>query len=190
MLVGKVLRSPYPHAKILRIDTSKAENLPGVKAIITKDDVPGRTFNVTILPHYMLRPELRGDPLDQYVLNDKVRFIGDAVAAVAAINESIADKALELLDVDYEELPAVFDPEEALLSEPPAVVHPEMAEGAFTSPRFPFRFDPSMPNCFHHYNVRKGDLTKAFAEADLVVENRYSTARLAHCALVPHRFCS
>ncbi|MFC1979448.1 xanthine dehydrogenase family protein molybdopterin-binding subunit [Chloroflexota bacterium] len=169
MLVGKVLRSPHPHAKIMRIDTSKAENLPGVKAIITKDDVPKKAFNVTILPHYMLPPELRGDPLDQYVLNDKVRFIGDAVAAVAATNESIADKALELLDVEYEELPAVFDPIEAMKPDAPKI-HDFSEDNVSVHLSFPF---PT------------GDVEKGFQEADSIVDATFRAMNQDHCPLEP-----
>ena len=97
MLCGKVLRSPYPHARILNIDTSKAERLRGVKAVITDKDTS----------------KIECDPwaVGKYILAiDKVRYIGDEVAAVAAIDEDIAEEALELIKIEYEPLPAVFDP--------------------------------------------------------------------------------
>jgi len=106
MLYGKILTSPHAHANIRSIDTSKAEALPGVRAVLThKDVLPITIRNVK-------------------VLDSKVRFVGDEVAAVAAVTEEIADEALKLIDVDYEVLPAVFDPEEALKPGAP-ILHPE-----------------------------------------------------------------
>lgn len=101
MLYGKALRSPYPHAKILRIDTSKAEKLAGVRAVVTGRDVP-----------FYHGPDWL---IDQPLLAiDKVRYVGEAVAAVAATSDEIAEEAaaeaLDLIEVEYEELPAVFDP--------------------------------------------------------------------------------
>ena len=99
MLIGKVLRSPYPHAKILKIDKSKAENLPGVEAVITAEDGPKIPYSICNLSGDMQNPELPSEHKDCYVFNDKARFVGDPVAAVAAINEYIAEEALELIDV-------------------------------------------------------------------------------------------
>src|SRR3989337_60923 len=102
MLHGRLLRSPLPHARILNVDASKALSLRGVKAVVTGGDTP-ITFGY--LPN----------TADQYPLaRDKVRYIGDEVAAVAAIDEDTAEEALSLIRVDYEELPAVYDPIEAL----------------------------------------------------------------------------
>ena len=103
MLVGKILTSPYAHAKILNIDTSEAEKLPGVKAIITHEDVPDTKYGIS---------PARWD--ENIFCIDKVRFVGDKVAAVAAVDEETVYKALKLIKVEYEELPAVFDPVEAL----------------------------------------------------------------------------
>lgn len=102
MLYGKILRSKYPHARILRIDTSKAESLEGVVSVVTHKDVPGVNGFGIVIP-------------DMPVLcADKVRYVGDAVVAVAAESEEIAEKAISLIEVDYEPLPIVSDPEEAL----------------------------------------------------------------------------
>ena len=102
MLHGKVLRSPLPHAKILNIDTSRAEKLPGVKGVVTGRDIPDRMYGIVPMAK------------DEHALaREKVRYIGDDVAAVCAIDPEIAEEALELITVDYEELPAVFDPLEA-----------------------------------------------------------------------------
>ena len=102
MLYGKILRSPYPHARILHIDTTRAERLPGVKAIFTGRDTDGIRIAFVDNPRY---------PADGYILAiDKVRYIGEEVAAVAATEEDIAEEALDLIQVEYEPLPAVFDP--------------------------------------------------------------------------------
>ena len=103
MLYGKILRSPHAHAKILRIDTSKAEKLPGVKAIVTGKDTEGVKWGV-----------FRYSRDQQLLPVDRVRYFGEEVAAVAAVDEDTAMEALELIQVDYEVLPAIFDPVEAM----------------------------------------------------------------------------
>ena len=114
-LVGRILRSPHAHARILDIDTSLALAVPGVKAVITGKDTLGIKHGFVETPRY---------PADQYPLAmDKVRFIGEEVAAVAATDVYAADKALELINVTYEPLPAVFDPEEAMMPGAPEI-HP------------------------------------------------------------------
>lgn len=187
MLIGKVLRSPYPHAKILKIDTSRAEKLRGVAAVITIDDVPNKVFNCAmsnaVIEGAAVAVEVTeehveegggltekaafvGDVLDQRVLTDKARFVGDAVAAVAAINESIAEEALELIDVEYEKLPAVFDSEEAMKPGAPRI-H-DAAEGNIAVHQ-PFPFDE--------------DVEKGFKEADYIVEGTFRTSKQKHCQL-------
>src|SRR5487761_1305250 len=104
-LVGKILRSPYAHARVVNVDTSRAEEVPGVVAVLSRNDLIG---NAEIYPYYGMVVR------DQAVVAiDEVRFIGDPVAAVAAIDEDTALEALDAIDVEYDELPAVFDPEEA-----------------------------------------------------------------------------
>src|ERR1700693_4012166 len=110
MLHGKLLRSSYPHARTLRIDTSKAEKLPGVKAVLTTPDVPQIMYH----PVYFAPSTAASMIKDMLILSDTVRFAGEPVAAVAATSEEIAEEALELIHVDYEPLPAVFSPEEAM----------------------------------------------------------------------------
>ncbi len=111
MLYGKVKRSPYPHARIISIDTSKAERLPGTKVVIVGDEktCPFR-FGAGVADEYVLA-------------RDKVLYVGDPVAAVAADSEEIAQKAVDLIEVEYEDLPAVFDGEEAFKKNPPAILH-------------------------------------------------------------------
>ena len=173
MLQGKVLWSPHPHARVLNIDTSKAEALPGVRAVVTAKDAPElKAFGLSVMDNYFLA-------------RDVVRFVGDAVAAVAADTVEIAEEAVGLIKVDYKELPAVFDGEEAMRKNPPAIVHPNLstyAKSAFV----PVRLEPDMPNVNAHHQVRRGDVEKGFQEADLIVENRFSVHGIQHCPLEPH----
>jgi 4-hydroxybenzoyl-CoA reductase alpha subunit len=156
MLWCKVLRSPYAHARILTIDTSRAERLPGVKAVITGKDFGGWTWG--------FMPATRDEPP---VALDKVRYLYEAVAAVAAVDEDIAEEATELIKVDYEELPGVFDPEEA------------MQEGA------PQVHDYVKNNMSVEYKWNFGDVDKAFADSYIVREDRFRTARSTHGYLEP-----
>ncbi|MFH2126834.1 MAG: hypothetical protein ABIK12_09975, partial [Pseudomonadota bacterium] len=134
-LYGKILRSPHPHALIKSINTKKATELEGVVAVLTAEDVPGRNGFGAIIP-------------DQPVIcGDKVRFIGDGVALVAAESEKIAHEALKLIEVDYEPLPALFDPRDA------------MAEGA---PKI-----HESGNLLSDDKMVKGDVDAGFAEADV-----------------------
>lgn len=151
MAFGKVLRAKYPHAKILKIDTSKAEALPGVITVITHKDVPGVNGFGIVVP-------------DMPVLcKDKVRYIGDAVAAVAAETEEIAEKAIKLIDVEYEPLPVVDDPEEAMKEDAPKI-HEE-------------------GNIHLHTEITRGDVESAFKEADLIIEETFFTGRQDHTPL-------
>jgi len=173
MLYAKVLRSPYPHARVTRINTSKAETLGGVRAVLTAKDVPP----IPISPFLG----------DQYALcsGDIVRCVGDPLAAVAADNINIAEEAIGLIEVDYEELPAVFDAEEALKPNPPVIVHPDLPKyKALTT--LPIRLNPERPNCCQTYKIRIGDVEKGFQDADLIVESRFTTARIQHAPIEPH----
>lgn len=172
MLYAKLLRSRHPHARIIGINTSKAENLPGVRCVATGKDSPSNRFGSPIL--------------DQTVLaRDIVRYVGEPIAAVAAETIETAEEATELIEVEYEELPPVFNTEEAMATNPLVVVHRDLFHykrgGAFGGPRF----DLSRPNVFMHFKIRKGDVDKGFHESDLIVENRFTTARVQHCALEP-----
>src|SRR5512142_2865823 len=105
MLVGKILHSPYPHARIVHIDASRAQALDGVVAVVTGSDAPNK-YGILPVGH------------DETALAvDKVRYVGDNVACVAAVDEATAEKALDLIDVEYEPLPAWFDPEESMKAE-------------------------------------------------------------------------
>ncbi len=161
MLYGKMLRSPYPHAKILRIDTSKAEKIRGVKAVITGKDTPDIKYGCMMVFGF---PEAS----DQYFLaRDRVRFVGDPVCAVAATDESIATEALEQIVVEYEELPAVFSIEEA--TKPDAVMLHENNPG----------------NISIGVAYKSGDMEKAFKEAYYVREDTFNTQLVQNCCMEP-----
>ncbi|HME45825.1 MAG TPA: xanthine dehydrogenase family protein molybdopterin-binding subunit [Syntrophorhabdales bacterium] len=150
MLYGKVLRSPHPHAIIKKIDKSRAEKLTGVKAVLTWEDVPNWKG---------------GTPRYTRVLDHKVRYVGDAVALVAAVSEEIATQALRLLDVEYEVLPAVFDMEDALKPGAPQLY--DEFPGNVVTPGMPF-FGPNSLKA-----VLMGDVEKGFAEADVITEGTF-----------------
>jgi len=183
MLWGKILRSPYPHARILGINTSQAEKLPGVKAIITGQDVASIRYAFVDTPRY---------PADEYPLAvDKVRYIGDGVAAVAAVDEATAEEALNLIQVEYEVLPAVFDPEEAMKPEAP-VIHEEEYAGTSVWEEWigPARRRKSSKSTYNNVagetHVTTGDVEEGFSQSDYIREDRFETQVTAHCALEPH----
>ena len=156
MLWCKVARAPFPHARVLNIDTSRAERLPGVKAAITGKDFGGWTWG--------FMATTRDEPP---VAVDKVRYMHEAVAAVAAIDEDIAEEACELIKVDYEELPAVFEAEEAMKEGAP-VIHD---------------YRPNNASVEYHWNF--GDVEKAFAGSYLVREDKFETGRVITGFLEP-----
>ncbi|MCP4576828.1 MAG: molybdopterin-dependent oxidoreductase [Deltaproteobacteria bacterium] len=164
-LVGRILRSPHAHARILNIDTRRALQVPGVKAIITAKDTLGIKHGFVETPRY---------PADQYPLAmDKVRFVGEEVAAVAATDRYAADEALDLIEVEYEVLPAVFDPEEAMLSGAPEIhpTHPKVKEGLL--------------NIGGKTATAWGDVEAGFREADYVREDRFESHLRTHGYLEP-----
>jgi xanthine dehydrogenase molybdenum-binding subunit len=161
LLVGKVLRSPHAHARITRIDTSRARALPGVEAVITAADLPGRKFG-TAGHIWSLDPHHR-DVADQLILCDKARFVGDPVAAVVAADPLTAERALHLIEVDYEVLPCVLTPEAAL------------AEGA------PVLHETRPDNLLNDFGNGFGDLAADLARADRVFEGEYETSIVQHC---------
>ncbi len=170
VLYGRVKRSPHPHAKLLRIDTREAEKVYGVRAIVTAKDVPECRFGYGLKDRYLFA-------------RDKVRYVGEPVAAVAADTERIAEKAVQLIKVTYEELPAIFDINEAIKINPPVVLHPELPKYARDIPSAKTDLGP---NVSYHAKIRVGDLDKAFADADLVVENEYKAELMHPCPLEAH----
>jgi len=160
MLYAKILRSPHASAKIERIDIREAEAYPGVKAVITHEEA-----KLLYMPSHGSSRE--------YGLDNMARYVGDKVAAVAAESEAIAEEALGLIEVEYGVLPAVVDMEEAMKPEAP-VVHPE-------------RHGVDCDGNILEISVQEwGDLEAGFEEADFIVENRFYTPRVCHCALEPH----
>ncbi|HBB66299.1 MAG: aldehyde oxidase [Elusimicrobia bacterium GWA2_56_46] len=169
MLYGRILWSPYAHARIKNIDTREAERVPGVKAVLTYKNVP-RVPHTTAGQGY---PE--PSPYDTYILDNKMRFVGDRVAAVAAETPEAAEEALKLIKVEYEILPAVFDTFEAMRDGAP-VIHDE-------------EDSKNIPDAKHNiaarfeFEVKNG---KWFGDADFVVERTYRMPYLQHCAIEPH----
>jgi len=169
LLVGRILRSPYPHANIKSIDTSRAKQLPGVAGVITFADVPKKLFNRSSMAEAFPPPILAGEVQDEYILNDKARFVGDWIAAVAATDVYTAEKALDLIDIEYEVLPAVFDPFEAMQPGAP-VIHAGKERNIAATIEYPF-------NC--------GDVERGFQEADYIVEGSFTTSSQKMCQLEP-----
>jgi 4-hydroxybenzoyl-CoA reductase subunit alpha len=156
MLTGKILHSPYPHARIRRIDYRRAEKLKGVIAVVVGNDAPN-PYGILPVGH------------DEHALAlDKVRYVGDNVACVVATTESIAEKALELIDVEYEVLPAYFDPEESMKAQTD-LIHENKPN--------------NIEKDYHHVF---GDPEKGFAEADHIAEARFIANEVTHAAMEPH----
>ncbi len=168
MLHGRLAVSPHAHARIKRVDTSKAEAVAGVRAVVT-----GKTLDMTLGLYMCDRPILG---------RDVVRYQGEPVAAVAAETEDAARRACELIDVEYEPLPAVFDPAKAL--EDDAVrVHPALHE--YDHMRGVF-FPQAHTNIAHHQKIRKGDIEAGFSQAERVFEFRFTNPPVAHAPLETH----
>src|SRR4030081_4146017 len=156
MLVGKILHSQYPHARIKSIDATRAEKLDGVVAVVIGKDAPN-PYGILPVGH------------DEHALAlDKVRYVGDNVACVVAVSETIAERALELIDVDYEVLPAYFDPEESMKAKTD-LIH-----------------DNKTHNLEKDYHHVFGDPDKGFADADHVAEARFIANEVTHAAMEPH----
>jgi len=175
MAHARILHSPHPHARILRVETGKAERVPGVFAVASRNDLIGDHIN----PYY-------GQVIfDQTPLAlDRVRFVGEPVGAVAAVDEDTAAEAVELIDVEYEPLPAVFDSEEALKPGAPLL---------YEGPRriMPGREDVvarslAETNIVHLFKQRKGDVQKGFRESDEIFEHAYTSPAASHVPLEPH----
>jgi 4-hydroxybenzoyl-CoA reductase subunit alpha len=156
MLVGKILHSPYPHARIKNIDTGRAEKCEGVVAVAVGKDAPN-PYGILPVGH------------DEYPLAlDKVRYVGDNVACVVAVSEAIAEKALELIDVGYEVLPAYFDPEESMKA------HTDLIH------------DSKPGNVEKDYHHVFGDPDEGFSQADQIAEARFIANEVTHAAMEPH----
>jgi CO/xanthine dehydrogenase Mo-binding subunit len=174
MAHGKILRSPYPHAKLLRVNGSKAEKLRGVYAVITRED--------------QRRLAMFGAAYkDQTIVAvDKVRYVGDPVAAVAALDDATAEEALNLIDVEYEELPAVTSIAEALAPGAPLVHDSSSSGGEMMGQRYetPKEFQGS--NLCYRFSYAKGDVAEGFRKAAHIFEDTFTFPRVQHFSMEPH----
>jgi xanthine dehydrogenase molybdenum-binding subunit len=166
MLVGKALRSPHAHALVKRIDISKAKALPGVEAVLLPGDLPQHPFGTAGHP-WSLDPGHRDEP-DRLILTHKARFVGDAIAAVVAVDLLTAQRALALIEVEYEVLPFALTPEDAM--RPGAAVLHAKRPG----------------NILGSFGEGFGDMEAELAQADHVIEGEYETSIVQHCHIEPH----
>src|SRR5919109_97618 len=175
-LIGRVLRSPHPHARIVSIDTSKAEALPGVKAVITRDDFADQPSEFIPAGEMMMNYK---DVVRNVMAREKTLYEGHAVAAVAATSAAIARRALKLIEVKYEVLAHVIDVLEAMRPEAP-VLHDDL----FTVGVEPRPDKPS--NVAKRVEITLGDIEAGFAKADVIVEREFKTAPVYQGYIEPH----
>ncbi len=167
LLYARIKRSPLPHALIKRIDISRASALPGVKAVVTGADFPG-----------LIGLYLR----DRHIFcRERVRYVGDPVAGVAAVSEAIAEQALDLIEVEYEPLPGVFDPEFGARAEAP-LLHPNLGKYEVAN----FIFPEPGSNISNHFRIRKGDVAGAWENCAAIVERTYKIPHIQHVPIEPH----
>ena len=172
MLYGRVLRSPHAHARIRHIDASKARELNGVAAVLTWQDIPRVVYSTAG------QSDPIPGPLDSFSLDNKVRFVGDRVAMVAAETPEIAEKALELIEVDYEILPAILDSRQSMDENAPRIHdEPEFVNFADSNPA---------RNLAAHIRIDIGDVEKGFAEADEIFEADYEVPKVQQAHIEPH----
>jgi len=172
MLIAKVLHSPVAHANIKRIDVSKARALPGVAAVLTWEDIPRVVYSTAG------QSDPIPGPLDMFSLDKKVRFVGDRVAIVAAETAEIAEYALQLIEVDYEELPVIIDPRDAMKEGAPQI-HDE--------PEFVnFAASDASKNLAAEIRIDIGDVEKGFEEADRIFEEEYLVPKVQLAHIEPH----
>ena len=173
MVYAKVLRSPYPHARLLRVDASRAAKLPGVVAMLTRDDLKGMNSH--------FGPVVKDQPV---VAIDRVRYVGDIIAAVAAEEKDIAEEALELIEVQYEQLPAVFDLHAAMKPDAP-VIHVDRVKAQSFPAKSGFRLKTG-GNVLSMYHVDEGDIATGFKDAEEIFEDIYTSQKIQHGHLEPH----
>ncbi len=173
MLYGKIFRSTLPHARIKRVDTSAASALEGVYQVVTIDDIR------KVIPNPYYGPAFHDQPI---LADGKVRFAGEPVAVVLAFDKRIAEEALGLIEVEYEELPGVFDEVEAMTST--TLVHDELKPAA-TFPDLAHLKGRKATNVALDYKLRRGDTERAFAEADHVFEHTFRAQQVMHTPMEP-----
>ena len=167
LLHARIKRSPHPHALIRKIDTTRARALPGVKAVVTGEDFPG------YIGLYLQ---------DRYIFcRDRVRYVGDPVAGVAAVSPEIAHQALDLIDVDYEVLEPVLDAELGTHPEA-ALLHPDLGQYVVAN----FIFPEPGTNISNHFKIRRGDVESAWDQCAAIVERKYRIPHIQHVPIEPH----
>jgi len=168
LLYAKMKKSTLAHGKIKKLDVSRALEHPGVKAVLTGKDYPNK------IGLYLVDRD--------FMAVEKVRFWGEPVALVAAVTEKAAAEAVELIEVEYEELPGVFDPFEALKPEAP-IIHEDLGNYEVV----PIFYPKPGTNVANHFKLRKGDTVKGFAEADIVIEKEYIVPQMQHVPIETHK---
>ena len=174
MAHGKILRSPYAHARIKRVDARRAEGLRGVCAVITRDDQRGLG---------MFGAAYKDQTI---VAIDKVRYVGDPVAAVAAVDEATAEEALNLIDVEYDELPAVTSIEEALAPDAPLVHDSSSSGGEMMGQHYEAPKEFAGSNLCYRFSYAKGNVEEGFRKADHIFEDTFRFPRVQHFSMEPH----
>ena len=168
MLYAKMKKSTVAHGKIKSIDTTRALKHPGVKAVLTGKDYPN------LIGLYLIDRS--------FLAVEKVRFWGEPVAVVAATTEKAAAEAVELIEVEYEELPGVFDPREGMKPDAP-LIHEDLANYEIV----PIFYPKAGTNIANHFKIRKGDINKGFEEADLIIERDYYVPQMQHVPIETHK---
>ncbi len=164
---GRLIRSPYAHALIRKIDATKALELPGVKAVVTGTDVP-KNIGLYLIDRPIFARE-------------RARYVGEPVAGVVAISEEIAHEAAQLVEVEYEELPAVFDPVEAAREDAP-LLHPDLGKYQVAN----FIFPKPGTNISEHFKLRRGDVDSAWDQCAAIVEGTFRLPQIQHVPMEPH----
>ena len=176
LLHGRVLRSPHAHARIVSIDTSRAEAHPGVKGVVTAQDLPTAEDKIADLGEGAVNLKYL---CDNILASDKVLYKGHAVAAVAATNPHIAEEACELIDIEYEVLPPVLEVRQAMEPDAP-ILHENLTTASLGDT------EDKPTNIASHLQHKKGDLEKGFAEADVVIEREFVTGTVHQGYIEPH----
>ncbi len=172
MLHAKLFRSSVPHAKITRLDTGRARALAGVTAVLTAENVPPKRFGFTVQD-------------EEIFAGEKVRYVGDVIAAVAAVDEETAEEAIGLVDCEYEDLPGTFDIDNALQKNAP-LVHEDLASYGLNTALARDWYPVTGTNIAHQTVYSKGDIDLGFAEADEIFDDTFRSQQVQHCSLEPH----
>ena len=174
MVYGKILRGPFPHAKLLKVDGGKAERLPGVVAVLTREDLKGLNYYGAAYKDQSI------------VAVDEARYVGDAVAAVAAVDEGTAEEALSSIEVHYEELPAVTTIDEALSPQAPLVHHGSSSGGEVMGHLYQAPPEFRGTNLCYRFSYNKGNVDEGFKEAAFIFEDTFTFPRVQHFSMEPH----